>query len=143
MKHLNCLKSVRGIPPYWLAVQKDVVALIRQFGIPKKIVPFHLLFRWPEIVQIIMKQQGDTKDFEYHTWNDKCKILQSNPVTVARMLTIDFTLFCKKLPCQLQNQLEKSFTTSTELNSSEEVHHIHIACFALKIPTVQRKSQNL
>lgn len=36
MKHLNSLKSVRGIQPYWQAVQKDVVALIRQFGIPKK-----------------------------------------------------------------------------------------------------------
>lgn len=60
MKHLNCLKSVRGIQPYWQAVQKDVVALIRQFGIPKK----KLFLRWPEIVQIIMKQQGDTRDFE-------------------------------------------------------------------------------
>lgn len=107
MKHLNCLKSVRGIPPYWLAVQKDVVALIRQFGIPKKIVPFHLLFRWPEIVQIIMKQQGDTRDFEYHTWNDKCKILQSNPVTVARMFDSRFHTFLQKVTLSTSEPIGK------------------------------------
>lgn len=59
------LKSVRGIPPYWQAVQKDVFALIRQLGIPKYFFSFSSAdFRWPEIVQIIMKQQGNTRDFE-------------------------------------------------------------------------------
>lgn len=73
----------------------------------KKIVPFHLLFRWPEIVQIIMKQQGDTRDFEYHTWNDKCKILQSNPVTVARMFDNRFHTFLQKVTLSTSEPIGK------------------------------------
>ena len=49
-------------------------------------VPFFAAdFRWPEVVDTILKQQGDVGKLDDLTWEDKCKRLRSNPVTVARM----------------------------------------------------------
>lgn len=95
---IKFLKPVRGTPPYWQAAQKDVFAMIRQLGIPQFFCSFSSAdFRWPEIVQTIMTQQGDTRHFEELTWNDKCKILRSNPVTVARMFDNRFHTFLQKV----------------------------------------------
>lgn len=54
-----------------------------------------------------MKQQGDTRDFEKLTWNDKCKILQSNPVTVARMFDNRFHTFLQKVTLSTSEPIGK------------------------------------
>ncbi|XP_062580740.1 uncharacterized protein LOC134242656 [Saccostrea cucullata] len=90
------LKPVRGTPPYWQAAQKDIFAMIRQLGIPQFFCSFSSAdFRWPEIVETILKQQGDLRKLEELSWNDKCKILRSNPVTAARMFDQRFHTFLK------------------------------------------------
>ncbi|XP_062589569.1 uncharacterized protein LOC134251199, partial [Saccostrea cucullata] len=91
---IKFLKPVRGTPPYWQAAQKDIFAMIRQLGIPQFFCSFSSAdFRWTEIVETILKQQGDTRKLENLTWNDKCKILRSNPVTAARMFDHRFHTF--------------------------------------------------
>lgn len=54
-----------------------------------------------------MKQQGDTRDFEKLAWNDKCKILQSNPVTVARMFDNRFHTFLQKVTLSTSEPIGK------------------------------------
>lgn len=93
---IKFLKPIRGTPPFWQAAQKDIFAMIRQLGIPQFCCSFSSAdFRWTEIVESIMKQQFDTRNVEDLTWNEKCQILRSNPVTVARMFDHRFHTFLK------------------------------------------------
>ena len=90
------LKPIRGTPPYWQATQKDVLAMIRQLGIPTWFCSFSAAdMRWPEVINIILRQQGDSRDVTDLDWNDKCRILRSNPVTAGRIFYQRFHTFLK------------------------------------------------
>ncbi|XP_063436424.1 uncharacterized protein LOC134717858 [Mytilus trossulus] len=93
---IKFMKPVRGTPPYWQAEQKNIFAMIRQLGIPTFFASFSSAdFRWKEIVETILKQQGDIRKFDELTWDEKCKVLCSNPVTPARMFDRRFKRFLK------------------------------------------------
>ncbi|XP_063426085.1 uncharacterized protein LOC134709887 [Mytilus trossulus] len=93
---IKYLKPIRGTPPYWQSSQKDIFAMIRQLGVPTFFCSFSPAdFRWSEIVNTILKQQGDLRNTENMTWDEKCKVLCSNPVTAARMFNHRFNTFLK------------------------------------------------
>ncbi|XP_071169752.1 uncharacterized protein [Mytilus edulis] len=93
---IKYLKPIRGTPPYWQSSQKDIFAMIRQLGVPTFFCSFSSAdFRWSEIVNTILKQQGDMRNTENMTWDEKCKVLCSNPVTAARMFNKRFNTFLK------------------------------------------------
>ncbi|XP_071155864.1 uncharacterized protein [Mytilus edulis] len=95
---IKYLKPIRGTPPYWQSSQKDIFAMIRQLGVPTFFCSFSSAdFRWSEIVDTILKQQGDMRNTENMTWDEKCKVLCSNPVTAARMFDNRFHKFLKNV----------------------------------------------
>ncbi|XP_063436532.1 uncharacterized protein LOC134717961 [Mytilus trossulus] len=95
---IKYLKPIRGTPPYWQSSQKDIFAMIRQLGVPTFFCSFSSAdFRWSEIVNTILKQQGDMRNCENMTWDEKCKVLCSNPVTTVRMFDQRFHLFLKNV----------------------------------------------
>ncbi|VDI77549.1 Hypothetical predicted protein [Mytilus galloprovincialis] len=70
--------------------------MIRQIGIPAFFCSFSSAdLRWSEIVESIMMQQGIAVNADELSWDEKCKILRSNPVTAARMFDHRFHLFLK------------------------------------------------
>ena len=83
------LKALRGSPPYFEKAKKDLFAMIRQLGPASLFCSFssaetqwiHLLRILGELVD--HKQYTDT-DLENMNWNEKCRLIQSNPVTCAR-----------------------------------------------------------
>ncbi|KAK3088416.1 hypothetical protein FSP39_018892 [Pinctada imbricata] len=100
---LRFLQPIRGTPSFWQNAQKDLFAMLRQLGIPTWFCSFSAAeFRWKDIINAILKKQGDTRAFETLDWSEKCKILKSNPVIVARMFDRRFHLFLKEVilsPC--------------------------------------------
>ncbi|XP_063435688.1 uncharacterized protein LOC134716608 [Mytilus trossulus] len=93
---IKFMKPVRGTPPYWQSVQKDIFCMIRQLGIPSFFASFSSAdFRWKEIVETILKQQGDIRNVDSLSWDEKCKVLCSNPVTTTRMFDHRFHKFLK------------------------------------------------
>ncbi|XP_071169456.1 uncharacterized protein [Mytilus edulis] len=95
---IKYLKPIRGTPPYWQSSQKDIFAMIRQLGVPTFFCSFSSAdFRWSEIVNTILKQQGDMRNSENMTWDEKCKVLCSNPVTAVRMFDHRFHMFLKNV----------------------------------------------
>ncbi|KAK3101585.1 hypothetical protein FSP39_004665 [Pinctada imbricata] len=100
---LRFLQPIRGTPSYWQSAQKDLFAMLRQLGIPTWFCSFSAAeFRWKEIINTILKKQGDTRKFETLEWSEKCQILKSNPVTVARMFDRRFHFFLHEVilsPC--------------------------------------------
>ena len=122
------LSSVRGTPPYWQRVQKDLLAMIRQLGIPTFFVSFSSAdLRWPEVVNTILKQQGDTtRTAETMDWNEKCAVLRSNPVTAARMFDKRFHLFVtnviKSKAKPIGKVVDSFFRVEFQLRGSPHIH---------------------
>ncbi len=92
------MKPIRGTSPYWQSTQRDIYAMIRQLGIPTWFCSFSSAdMRWPEVINTLLKQQGDCRSIEELDWNDKCMLLKSNPVTVARIFDRRFHMFLKEV----------------------------------------------
>ena len=59
-KAYKLLKQVRGTPAYWQKVHYDVLAMIRQLGIPTWFLTLSAAeMKWPEVIQIIARQYGE------------------------------------------------------------------------------------
>ena len=92
------LKNVRGTPAYWQSTQKDILAMVRQLGKPTWFASFSSAdMRWPEIMETLLIQTGDRRKLCELEWADKCNLLKSNPVTVARMFDKRFHTFMKQV----------------------------------------------
>lgn len=86
-KAYNILQTVRGSPPYWQGVMYKLLAAVKQLGLFTWFLTLSAAdMRWPDTLQAIAKQQGrelSDKDAQDMSWDDKCKLLASNPVTAA------------------------------------------------------------
>ena len=82
------LRQIPGTPPYWQRFIYEVVAMVKQLGIPTWFMTLSCAdLRWPELFQIISRIQGkDITDEEVDalSYDEKCKILNLNPVIVAK-----------------------------------------------------------
>ena len=97
-KGYKFLKQIRGTPPYWQKTQKDILAMVRQLGKPTWFASFSCAdMRWPEIINTLLKQQGDSRKPNELDWAGKCKLIRSNPVTIARMCDRRFHTFLNKV----------------------------------------------
>lgn len=68
--------------------------MLRQLGIPTWFCSFSAAeFRWKDTICTLLAQQNDSRDPNQLDWSEKCKILNSNPVTVARMFEHRFHVF--------------------------------------------------
>ena len=89
--------TLKGSPDYWRKTQHDLFAMIRQLGIPTFFCSFSCNNDWPEIVTAIKAQQGENVDVTTLSWEEKCNILASNPVTCARMFDHRVKLFLSRV----------------------------------------------
>ena len=95
---LRFLQPIRGTPSYWQGAQKDLFAMLRQLGIPTWFCSFSAAeFRWNDIIDVILRQQGDNRQAKNLDWTEKSKVLKSNPVTVARMFDHRFHIFLRQV----------------------------------------------
>ena len=82
------LKNVRGSPAYFQRVQYEVLAMIRQLGIPTFFLTLSAAdMQWPDVIQSIARQYGVTftdEEVASMSFEEKSKWLRQNPVTAAR-----------------------------------------------------------
>ena len=82
------LRQIPGTPPYWQQFMYEVVAMVKQLGIPTWFMTLSCAdLRWPELFQIISRMQGkDITDEEVDalSYDERCKMLNLNPVIVAK-----------------------------------------------------------
>lgn len=83
------LRSIRGSPPYFEKAKKDLFAMIRQLGPATLFCSFSAAeTKWIHLLKMLGKLV-DSKDYtadelENMSWEDKCRLIQSDPVTCAR-----------------------------------------------------------
>ena len=88
-KAYKCLAKVRGSPPYFEQVSKDLKAMIRQLGPATLFLTLSAAeTQWTDLLKMLGKiNEGKVysdEDIENMTWLDKCKLINQDPVTCAR-----------------------------------------------------------
>ena len=82
------LRQIPGSPPYWQKFMCEVVAMIKQLGIPTWFMTLSCAdLRWPELFQIISRTKGNnitTEEVEALSYHERCSMLNLNPVIVAK-----------------------------------------------------------
>ena len=123
------LRQIPGTPPYWQRFMYEVVAMVKQLGIPTWFMTLSCAdLRWPELFQIISRIQGkDITDEEVGalSYDEKYKMLNLNPVIVAK---------------HFQYRAE-TFFTEVLLNKSKPIGKI--VYYALRIEFQMRGSPHL
>ena len=83
------LRALRGSPPYFENAKKDLFAMIRQLGPETFFCSFPATeTKWTYLLKIlgklIDKQDYSNQQVDEMTWDEKSRLIQSNPVTCAR-----------------------------------------------------------
>ena len=107
------LTPIRGTPPFWQGVQRDLFACVRQLGIPTWFCSFSSAdLRWKNLLTSILIQEGRTETAEQLEWADRCDLLRRNPVTAARMFDFRWHCFLREVlmsPSQPIGKIVDSF----------------------------------
>ena len=81
------LRAVRGSPPYFEKAKKDIFAMIRQLGSASLFCSFSSAeTQWTHLLRILGKLVDNKTytDLENLNWEEKSRLIQSDPVTCAR-----------------------------------------------------------
>ena len=82
------LRQIPGTPPYWQKFMFEVVAMVKQLGIPTWFMTLSCAdLRWPELFQIIARTRGmsmTNEQVDALSYNERCSMLNLNPVVVAK-----------------------------------------------------------
>ena len=82
------MKNIPGSPSYWKRFMYEVIAMIKQLGPPSRWMTLSCAdLRWNEIYKILSKLQGTEiadEQIDVMSYDQKCKMLNSNPVVVAK-----------------------------------------------------------
>ena len=93
------LRELRGSPPYFEKAKKDIFAMIRQLGPASLFCSFSSAeTQWIHL-RILAKLVGDKEysdtELQNLTWEEKSRLIQSDPVTCARHFDYQFNHFLK------------------------------------------------
>ncbi|XP_071145215.1 uncharacterized protein [Mytilus edulis] len=92
------LTPIRGTPPYWQSALEDLLATVRQLGIPTWFATFSAAdMRWTEVLQLLVEQQKSEQKLEDLDWTGKSEVLRNNPVMNAVMFDHRFHTFLKDI----------------------------------------------
>ena len=81
------LRALRGPPPYFEKAKKYIFAMIRQLGPASLFCSFSSAeTQWTHLLRILGKLVNNKEytELENLNWEEKCKLIQSDPVTCAR-----------------------------------------------------------
>ena len=95
------MRQIPGSPPYWQKFMYEVVAMVKQLGIPTWFLTLSCAdLRWPELFQIIARNQGinmTDEQIEALSYNERCSLLNLNPVVVAKHFQYRVETFFKEV----------------------------------------------
>ena len=136
------LKPIRGTPSFWQGVQRDLLACVRQLGIPTWFCSFSSAdMRWKNLLSSILKQEGRTETAEQLEWADRCELLRRNPVTAARMFDFRWHCFLKEVLMSPSNPIGKikDYFYRVEFQQRGSPH-VHCLFWIENAPIIDRNS---
>ena len=94
------LRALRGSPPYFEKAKKDIFAMIRQLGRATLFCSFSSAeTQWIHLLRILGKlvdnREYSDNELENLNWEEKCRLIQCDPVTCARHFDYQFNQFLR------------------------------------------------
>ena len=99
------LKNVRASPPFWQEKKKEVMAMVRQLGMPSLFMTLSAAeTQWPELIKILYKVLNDRdislEEASALSWMEKAELIRKDPITCSRyfdhrMRTLIFQVLSK------------------------------------------------
>ena len=89
------LKALRGSPPYFEKAKKDLFAMIRQLGPSFSSAETKCLHLLKIIGQLVDHKDYTDDELEELSWQEKYRLIQSDPVTCARHFDFQFNKLLK------------------------------------------------
>jgi DNA replication protein DnaC len=141
----STFKNVRGSPPYWKKMCKDMLAKIQQFGtytffLTGSIADFHC----PEIIRAIALQYGKNfshAEIDSMSWQTKRNWLQTNPVTAARHIDYIFNQVWDKVILCEPHPIGQILNYDRRIEmQSRGTAHFHSAIHVVGAPVLDRDS---
>ena len=92
------LRVLRRSPPYFEKAKKDLFPMIRQLGPASLFCSFSSAeTKWLHLLRILVDNTDYTDEqLDNLDWNEKCRLIQSDPVTCARHFDFQFNTFLKQ-----------------------------------------------
>ena len=82
------LRQILGMPAYWQKFMYEVIAMVKQLGIPTWFMTLSCAdLRWPELFQSVARIQGrdiTVDEVEALSYIERCQMLNANPVVMAK-----------------------------------------------------------
>ena len=105
------MRQIPGSPSYWQKFMYEVVAMVKQLGIPTWFMTLSCAdLRWPELFQIIARTQGinmTDEQVEALSYFERCSMLNLNPVVVAKHFQYRVETFFKEVLMSRANPIGK------------------------------------
>ena len=93
------MNSIKGTPAYWKKFLHEVLAMVKQLGVPTFFMTLSCAdLRWNELISIISTLKGETLQEEEINRLDffqRCSYLNLNPVVLARHFQYRVEIFLK------------------------------------------------
>ena len=98
-KAYSFMNAIKGTPAYWKKVLHEVLAMVKQSGIPTFFSTLSCAdLRWNELLSIISKLNGlniSDEDINQIFYHEMCDTLNKNPVLVVRHFQYRVEIFFK------------------------------------------------
>ena len=142
------LRHLRGSPPYFEKCQKDLFAMIRQFGCPTWFASFSAAeTKWLHLLKILGKivENCSYSDEEVKAWSwqRKSELIQKDPVTCARnfehMVQVFIYKFLKSAEKPIGEITDFFYRVEFQQRGSP---HIHCLFWAKDAPIYGREPDN-
>ena len=90
------MNQITGTPTYWKKFQSEVLAMVEELGCPTFFLTLSCTeLCWNDLVEIIAKLTN--MNMEIWIYFHRCKILNSNPVTVVRHFQYQLEVFFREI----------------------------------------------
>ena len=93
------LNSIKGTPAYWKKILREVSAMVKQLGLPTFFLTLSCAdLRWNKLISIISKLNKlslNDEEIKSLAYQERCRLLNMNPVSVARHFQCRVEVFYK------------------------------------------------
>ena len=100
-KAYSFMNAIKGTPAYWKKFLHEVLAMVKQLGIPTFFLTLSCAdLRWNELISIISKLNRlniSEEDIDQMSYHERCDTLNKNPVLVVRHFQYRVELFFKTI----------------------------------------------
>ena len=135
------LRALRGSPPYFEKAKKDIFAMIRQLGSAKLFCSFSSAeTQWIHLLRILGKlvdsKEYTDNELENLNWEEKSRLIQSDPVTCARHFDYQINQFIQNFLLSTEAPLGKIADWFYRVEYQQRGSpHIHILIWLENAPT--------